>query len=207
MKKTIALLICFIMLFALCACGGSEPAADTEDEGAQQEEGAPDVGMPNPMTECESLDDVNKAVGGNLCGPGAMGVSDEAYFVINCGSYKIGEFQFKMNGYDYTLRCAKSSEDISGVYLSGQEGTAFSGIKKAAEGEDTADAEIVLESGSSITISDSGMQSVSDDTYKCARWFDGDMQYVLTVNDGGEIEYDTFISAANEIMLKTMGQV
>ena len=197
MKNVAALLLCLVLVFSLCACGKSEPAAEDE----------PAAGMPNPMTAYDSLDDVNKAVGGNLCGPGAMGVSDEAFFVINGGSFKIGEYQFKMNGYEYCLRCAKTVEDISGVYLSGGEGTAFSGIRIAAEGEDTADGEIVLDSGSSLTISDSGMQSVSDDTYKCARWFVDDMQYVLTVNDGGALEQDTFTSVASEFMAKTQGNM
>lgn len=175
MKKITALLVCFVLVFALCACGKSEPAAEDE----------PEVGMQNPMTEYTSLDDVNKAVGGNLCGPAAMGVSDEAFFVINAGSYKLGEYRFKMNGCEYCLRCAKTPEDISGIYLSGGEGTAFS---------ETGDAD-----------ADDAIQFNSDDTYKCARWFVGDMQYVLSANDGGEIEQDTFKSVANEFMLKTQG--
>ena len=198
MKKTIALLLSLIMLFALCACGRGEPS----------------IGMPNPMTECASLEEVNEAVGGELCGPAAMGVTDEAYFVIDCGSYQIGEYRFKVNGCDYTMRCAKAKEDISGIYLNGQDVTAFSGIRIAAEGEETADGAaanadetFVLDSGSGLTISDSGMQSVSDDTYKCARWFVDDMQYVLTVNAGGALDDETFSSIASEFVNITQGNM
>lgn len=173
MKKTIALLLSLIMLFALCACGKSEPS----------------IGMENPMTECASLNEVNEAVGGNLCGPAAMGASDEAYFVIDCGSYKIGEYQFKVNGYDYILRCAKTEEDISGVYLSGQDDTAF------AEGN------------GSVVTGDDGMQTNSDGEYKCARWFVDDMQYVLSVKDGGALESETFISIVSEFVNKTQGNM
>lgn len=188
MKKLVALLLCLVLVLSLCACGKSEPAAEDDpepevtDNADAQEEGM--VGMQNPMTEYTSLDDVNKAVGGNLCGPAAMGVSDEAFFVIDGGSYKLGEYRFKMNGCEYCLRCAKTPEDISGVYLSGGEGTAFG---EAAE--------------------DDGIQINSDDEYKCARWFAEDMQYILTVNDGGAIEQDTFESVASEFMAKTQGNM
>ena len=142
-----------------------------------------------------------------------MGVSDAAYFVIDCGSYKIGEYQFKMNGYEYTFRCAKVNEDISGIYLSGQEGTAFSAADTEVEGEEIAEGVVLYVAGEpseeicNIVDEGNGMQSNSDDTYKCVRWFVDGMQYVLTVNDGGALDHDTFISIANEFMLKTQGNM
>lgn len=163
MKKTVALIVCIIMAFSLCACG---------KEAAQPDEG--EVGMPNPMTEYNSLDEINEAVGGELAHPAVMGVSDESYFIIDCGNYKIAEYNFNVAGYDYCYRCAEVDEDISGVYMGG-DGTAFKDGKC------------------------DGIQFNSDDEYKCARWFDGDMQYVLSVS-APDMEQETFESIADELM-------
>lgn len=165
MKKLTALIFCFLLVFVLCACA-KEAAEPDEGEG----------GMPNPCTEYETLAEINEAVGGNLASPPVMGVADIAYIVIDCGDYKIEEYQFNVGGYDYTYRCAVTEDDISGAYLNDGDGTAF-------------------ENGKCDDI-----QFNSDSSYKCARCFDGDMQYVLIVEDKGEIEQDTFKSIADEIM-------
>lgn len=184
MKKLVALLICFVMMFSLCACGREE-AKNEEKEPQNTEEGT--ANMVNPCTEYSSLEEVNEIIGGNLCAPGVMGVSDRAFVVIDCGSYKIGEYQFTVAGYDYNLRCAKTGDDISGVYLSGGEGTAFEG--QTAETDDN------------------GIQSNADNETKCARWFVDDMQYVLSVNDNGGMDHETFMSIADEMMHNTCGDM
>lgn len=214
MKKLVALLICFVLAFSLCACGKDAEKTDTANEDSQpaNEE---NVGMPNPVTEYDSLAEVNAIVGGNLCAPGVMGVADKAFLVTDCGSYKIGEYQFTVAGYDYTLRCANVREDISGVYLSGGEGTAFSDFDtgKVVEGEEIGDNIIVYtadtpssDDGNSNTAAN-GIQSNGDGEYKCARWFVDDMQYVLTVNDNSEMDHETFMSIADEIMHVTSGDI
>lgn len=236
MKKLVTLLVCLVLVFSLCACGNSEPEqedeqapevtdkADTDteknadakesgEEGAEQKEDEPSVGMPNPMTAYDSLDEVNNAVGGNLCGPAAMGVSDEEFYVIDAGSYKLGEYRFKVNGYEYSLRCSKTPEDISGIYLSGGEGTAFSGVDGSAVGEELDEGIYIFTpdqaqlEDENVTSDANGIQFNGDSEYKCARWFVGDMQYVLSANDGGELEQETFESVAGEFMLRTQGNM
>lgn len=224
MKKIVALLVCFVLVFSLCACGKEETKTqdnskptmsdnlDAKDkDNKKSDEDKENVGMANPMTEYKSLDEVNKIIGGNLCSPGVMGVSDEAFFVIDCGSYKMGEYQFKINGYEYSLRCAKVAEDISGVYIDGE--TAFAGASTEVKGEEIAEGIIVYApeapapDDTNISTEDSGIQSNGNHEYKCARWFDGDMQYVLTVHDNDKLDHDTFIGIADEFMLRTMGDM
>ena len=167
MKKYIALLLSLLMMFALCACAknAAEPTEGT-------------VSMPNPLTEYESLAEINEIVGGNLVSPAVMGVSDKAYIVYDCGDYKIAEYKFEVAGYEYNFRCAVTDMDISGLYLNnGEDGTAF-------------------KDGKCDTV-----QFNSDDEFKCARYFDGDMQYVLSMNDKGEMDQETFESIADELMM------
>lgn len=217
MKRIIALMICFVLAFSLCACGketaepeesvvpveSTEPTAPVESEEVNEENEGTDtpIGMPNPMTEYKSLEEVNKIIGGKLAAPGVMGVSDEHFFVIDCGSYKIGEYQFKVNGIDYTLRCAKVLQDISGVYIDGD--TAFAG--EQAQTEEIGDNIIIYLPGEPETPADdgSGIQHNENHEYKCARWFVGDMQYVLTVHDNDSVDIDTFVGIADEFMLNT----
>lgn len=232
MKKFTALLLCLVLVFALCACGKdtvkveetpNPEIADKTDENAApensaeaaendqpEESGKPeaskapekeDAGMANPCTEYKSLDKINSVVGGNLVSPGVMGVTDNAYAVIDCGNYKIAEYQFTVAGYDYTFRCAKANEDISGVYMNG--GTAFEG--KAGEQHEIGDNVIIYGANTPAGETNSnGMQFNSDNEYKCARWFVDDLQYVLTVNDKGEMEHDTFDGIADELMQMTL---
>lgn len=216
MKRIIALMICFVLAFSLCACGkeqaepeesakpveSTQPTEPAETEEVNENEGTGGTaGMPNPMTEYKSLEEVNAIIGGNLSSPGVMGVSGEHFFVIDCGSYKIGEYQFKVNGLDYTLRCARVAQDISGVYIDGD--TAFAG--KQAQAEEIGDNIIIYLPGEAETPADdgTGIQHNENHEYKCARWFVGDMQYVLTVHDNDSMDIDTFIGIADEFMLNT----
>lgn len=175
MKKLTALLLCFVLLFALCACA-KESADIKEPEGGN----SPAI---NPCREYSSLDEINAIVGGNLMHPAVMGVEDKAFIVIDCGDYKIAEYQFNVAGFDYSFRCAKENKDISGVYMGG-EGTAF------ADGNTD---EMQINCGSE---------------YKCARWFDGDMQYVLTLDDAeNAMTQDNFESIATELMQLSTGEI
>ena len=75
-----------------------------------------------------------------------------------------------MCGFDYTFRCAPTTEDISGVYVG--EGTAFPEVKD-------------------------GMDIVETDDMKLARWFDLNGQHVLIAV--GEIDEATFSGVADEL--------
>lgn len=156
MKKIIAILLVLAMVICFGACNKNEKPVDT--------------GMPNPMTEVASLDELNAAAGCNLVKPGVMGVSDEKFFTINCGDYTIGEYQFTVAGVNYTLRAAATTEDISGVYVG--EGTAFPEVKE-------------------------GVDIVETEEVKLARWFNLNGQHVLSAK--GDIDSETFAGVADEI--------
>ena len=154
MKKTLALLLTLTMLLSLAACGGKE------------EEG----GVPNPMTEYATLDELNEAAGSRLTGPGVMGVSDESFIAYDCGDYLLAEYNFTVAGVKYMLRSAPTLQDISGFYVNGE--PAFSG--DIAEGINYAEAE---------------------DGVQLARWANVDGQYVLACLDAN----DNFTGIAEEM--------
>ena len=154
MRKTLCVLL--ILVFCLSACA----------EGA--------AGMPSPLTEYGSLNEINEIIGCNLVHPAVMGVINESFWTIDCGDYLIAQYVFELNGLPYTFRCAATTEDISGVNT--VSGTAF-------PGEPTG--EIEFFSGTGV---------------HAARWFDLNGQYSLTVADyEGWMSDDTFTLIAMEM--------
>ena len=156
MKKIIAILLVLAMVICFGACNKNEKPVDP--------------GMPNPMTEVASLDELNAAAGCYLIQPGVMGVSDEKFIVIKSGDYNVGEYQFTISGVNYTLRAAATTEDISGVYVDGN--TAFPEVKE-------------------------GIDIVETEEVKLARWFNLNGQHVLSAK--GDIDSETFAGVADEI--------
>ena len=174
MKKVIVWLLALTPVLSLTACGKTNDAP--AEEAGEQEEVDGGMGMVNPWVEVTSLDEVNEKTGGSLRSPGVMGVEDTYFAVMNDG--EMGEYRFTLSGYDYTFRfAANKAEDISGVWVA--DGTVF-GHDYPGE----------LEFGTT-------------DTAKLARWMDGDDQYVLMVEDNGEMEEDTFQSIAGEMQTIT----
>ncbi len=162
MKKHIAVLLSLcLLLLALAACSGQQG----EEELASME---------NPITEYASLDEINEIGGGSLMHPAVMGVSDESFFVIDCGDYKIEEYRFSVNGTPYVYRFADNLlTDISGIYADG--GQLFAGG------------------------ADKGTEFKEFDGGKAARSFNMDGQYVLIVEDKGQMEMETFQAIAEEM--------
>ena len=156
MKHTIL----FLLVFALFACAVSaEPMA----------------GIPNPVQEKQSLAEINEPVGSFLCHPPVMGVTDEAFGIIDCTSYLIAQYLFQVNGYRYCFRAAKTEEDISGIWTDGQ--TAFP-------------------AGRTETISFAEGEGI-----KAARWFNAQIQYTLSLEDPDSvIDSETFRLIAEEMM-------
>ncbi len=163
MKKTLSLLLVVIMIFtlafAMTACGEKE----------EQE-----AGMPNPMVEYSSLDEINDACGCSLVKPDRDVLTDEKYFVIDCEGYKIAEYQFTIDRTPFSFRYADTSEDISGIYDG--ENTIFA----KSEGDDT----------------------VMTDTYKASRWF-SEGQYCLATTEPGDISNDSFKELADKMKEKS----
>lgn len=163
MKKMIALLLAALLLFSLAACGAEQKP---EDNGAE-------VGMANPLVEVESLEKLNE-LGGKLCHPGVMGVTDEKYFIIGD---TVADYRFSVNGVSYNWRfSAQKDNDICGIY--GENGTLFFDKAEVTE-----------------------LQFAEGDD-RAARWVNDEGQYTLTVRDG-EIEAATFEGIATELSLIT----
>lgn len=96
MKKYLALMLCGICL--LCGCA-PEPQAS----------------IANPMQEKTSLQEINAAAGSDIQRPLAFVVTEEKFFVINT-DVPVADYRFTIEDASYTLRAAKTYEDISGVY-------------------------------------------------------------------------------------------
>ena len=130
MKKIFAYVLALCMIFALCACGEQPAPAEAEPQDAPGAETAEEpaeehwAGMPNPMTQHSSLEEINNAVGAALCAPEGFKIENESFWTIDCGDYTIAQYDFSMDGMGVCFRCAPVMEDISGCYVG--EGTAFS---------------------------------------------------------------------------------
>ena len=113
MKRIAFILIAIALAVALCACTVT-PAAPTSEPD-------PAVGMPNPITEYGSLEEINDIVGMKLAHPPVMGVTDERFSIIDAGETKIAEYVFKVAGVEYDFRGSPSFDgDISGYYTADQ---------------------------------------------------------------------------------------
>ena len=156
-----------MMILCLCACGVMQGEEPKESES---------IGMPNPMTEYASLDEINDIVGSRLAHPAVMGVSHEEFFVIDCGDYMLADYRFTVGGVNYSFRCAPVTQDISGYYVG--EGTAF------ADG------------------ARDGIEYAEADGAQLARWFTIDGQYVLSAKDIADA--DTFALVAEELCAMTL---
>ena len=169
MKKLMMFVLLAALVFSLAACGSS-PAESVPAE-------APEIsGLPNPMVSYDSPEEINEIVGSRLCTPGVMGVTDQAYFVIETADGKMAEEQFTVAGLKYSFRCAPVSDhDISGLWIS-ENSTAFESMKISDE-----------------------LQYAEDASFKAARWFTIDGQYVLSVMDEGKMDKDTFLAIAEEL--------
>ena len=118
------------------------------------EDAADNTQIPSPITDRASLDEVNEAIGSAMKRPASLELTDEAWATIdNEEKNPIGQYTFAYNGGTYTLRAAKDTGDISGVWENGTT------LGNSREGDVTA-----------ITTENGGLWS---------RWFDGDMQYSL----------------------------
>ena len=112
------------------------------------EDAADNTQIPSPITDRASLDEL----------------TDEAWATIdNEEKNTIGQYTFTYNGGTYTLRAAKDTGDISGVWENGTT------LGNGREGDVTA-----------ITTENGGLWS---------RWFDGDMQYSLYAEGAAMDDY------------------
>lgn len=176
MKQLISLSLASLAALALVGCSSSAPAssvapAASAPSAVSSEPTEAPVGMPNPITECASSDEVNQAVGCQIAQLPVMGVTDHRFSVIDCGSHKMGQYEFTFMGADWCYRAAPTEEDISGVYLN--DGSLLS--ERCASGETYADADCLY-----------------------TRWFDGNMQYSLYAAPSASLTAEQFASAIGD---------
>lgn len=133
------------------------------------------VGLANPMVEYKSLGEVNEILGGAMCKPAVMGVTDEKFWTINCGELgMLGQYCYNLNGIGYMMRFSPNQTgDITGVYTN--EGN-------TVYGEPT----------------DEIIEYANDSGILFARWFTIDGQYVFEC-ESNEVTNDNFSTIAEEI--------
>ena len=84
------------------------------------EDAADNTQIPSPITDRASLDEVNEAIGSAIKRPADLELTDEAWATIDDEEKNpIGQYTFTYNGGTYTLRAAKDTGDISGVWENG----------------------------------------------------------------------------------------
>ena len=137
-KFAAAALAAGLLLLAV-GCSKKEPAAEQQ--------------IANPVTEQQSLDEVNKAAGTHLVR--AEGAADEKFSTIS-GDPVVGQYIFTLDGQEYTFRAAKTTQDISGVWVEG---------KTLGDRADS--------------MTDSGSFVMAGEDFHWARWYDGEVQYSL----------------------------
>lgn len=205
-KRLLIYVIAVIALIAFTACGkkndpaGTDNTAGTEqtgtdvtsapagtDTGTDSTDTASDaasdntdggalVGMPNPIEEFASVEAINIEAGTHLTKTALLKLSEETYNTINNNDYLIAEYDFTGEGHKYCFRAAATTEDISGIYVSA--GTIFDG----APGPDA----IIEAEGT-----------------KAARWFEGDVQYVLSVTDDASLSLEAFTAVVDDLKAST----
>ena len=142
MRKLLTIMMALALTFTLVACT-NEKKTD---------------GMPNPMTEFETAEEINGEVGSNI--KTCDGAKEESFFTISCADYKIAQYKFDYDEVSYMLGAAITKEDISGVWPTDFDGTLGETIKE-----------------------DNVMPTETADGDIWARWYSDDMQYFLYASD------------------------
>lgn len=137
MKKMVAVLLCMVLAGALSACGEkkesvpNETAVETQDVAGEETGalmgGSAGVRIPNPWTECASLEEAAKLAGFSIDAPEAP----EGYAgrVIQVLKNEMIEVIFQNGDEMISVRKAAGSDDVSGDY------NAYAEVKTVAVGE------------------------------------------------------------------------
>ena len=152
---------------ALAAC--QAPASDIPSSDSTASAAGDTTQIANPWTEYDSLDELNQAAGTALSSLAELPVTEERFAALADADYTLAEYDFTYNGTKFTLRCAPTQGDISGIWQDG----------KALGDDRTAD--------SLFEVTDNGLW---------ARWFDDTgMQYSL-FGEGSSAEDFSAVRAA-----------
>lgn len=160
--------LCFGMLTACATAQDTtttvpDSVSDTTTVDTAESGEGENTQIPNPWTDCTSLDELNTAAGTALHAPAGLDVSDKNYSYMTADTYTLAQYVFIYNGGEYTLRTGNTQADISGVYQDGKTLTDLAG----------ADNDI-------LTTAENALWS---------RWFDGDTQYSLYATNATAEDY------------------
>ena len=167
MKRAVSIALTAALCFgALTACSAADttPAVSeiTTVDTAESGEGE-NVQIPNPWTDCASLEELNAAAGTALHALDGLDVTGENYSYLSGDGYTLAQYVFTYNGGEYTLRTAPTQEDISGVYQDGKTLTELAG-----------------EENDILTTDENALWS---------HWFDGAAQYSLYAVNASTEDY------------------
>lgn len=157
MKKALIILISLLICLTLTACTNNN-------------------NIPNPMYECESLEEINKTANVHLVKPGVTGVKDEKFYMRDNDT---AEYVYNLKGHKYYMRgCRDTSIDMSGLFRNGK--PLF---------DDCLEEKIVYREG---------------DGYRAYRFILGDKQYIFGVENNESISKDELENQFNEIYQQVM---
>ena len=111
----VLILSLILTTFGVRAALAETPDISPEGEDPSEE---PLIGMPSPLKEAASVDELNAAVGCCIfrLDPEMYPVTDEAYTLID-GEKQLAQYSFSWAGKPVTLRAAVARDDISGIYM------------------------------------------------------------------------------------------
>lgn len=152
MKKILAFALSAVIMLSLVACGNNGKTGETSPE------------IPDPFTECETMDEAAKLAGFNLCAPDTVaGQEKTAIRVLTAGG--LVEVIYGSGDEQVVIRKAAGSTDISGDYneYSATETAAVEGVEVTLKGDgDKVNLATFASNGYAYSIaSSSGMTKVS----------------------------------------------
>ncbi len=158
-------IVCILILSLTLTSFGVRAALAETSDGSPEGDNPPaeeNVGMPSPLTEVATVDELNAAVGCCIfrLDPEMYPVTDEVFTLIS-GEKQIADYSFAWDGKAATLRAAVSQEDISGIYMDDGK-MPFEHLEEDAP-------YAILDTGYGLW----------------TRWFLGGMQYSLCVENAG----------------------
>ncbi len=161
MKKLFLIVICAAAALALAACGGQKANSDPQANGQDNTEALGGVQIPNPFTDCKTLEETEQLAGFDIALPGSMpeGYAISAYRVMKG---RMIELIYNSGSDEIRIRKGAGSEEISGDY------------------SEYAETKTVTVGSLQVTMKGNGGK------VNVASWFDGGYAFSITVNPGGE---------------------
>ena len=110
MKKLMTLALSAVMVLCLAACGQSAPRTQPEEAGTES-----NVEIPNPFTDCETLEEAADITGFDMAVPETLEGYDRPTIQVMSGTMIQVTYRNDNDG-SVSIRKASGSDDISGDY-------------------------------------------------------------------------------------------